>query len=204
MTRGPLPALGPVRRALPNYVGVNPIARYDNFTIAGPGLPGACVRAVRRDGRPEHAGFRSAQHRPRRRRPGANGLRQSGSGCGARSTSFAARSIARARCRRWTSSRPRRCDLLTSPEAARAFDLSREDPKIRDRYGRNQWGQQCLMARRLVEAGVEIVTTTFDGPLCGRVANWDDHAVNHHVFDALQFPCPVLRPGGLGADRGHL
>jgi uncharacterized protein (DUF1501 family) len=43
------------------------------------------------------------------------------------------------------------------------------------------------MARRLVEAGVEIVTTTFDGPLCGRVANWDDHAVNHHVFDALRF-----------------
>jgi hypothetical protein len=43
------------------------------------------------------------------------------------------------------------------------------------------------MARRLVEAGVEIVTTTLDGPLCGRVSNWDDHAVNHHVFEALQF-----------------
>ena len=48
------------------------------------------------------------------------------------------------------------------------------------------------MARRLVEAGVEIVTTTFDGPLCGRVANWDDHAVNHHVFDALQFRAPFF------------
>ena len=82
--------------------------------------------------------------------------------------------------------------MLTSPEAARAFDLEREDPKIRDRYGRNQWGQQCLMARRLVEAGVEIVTTTFDGPLCGRVANWDDHAVNHHVFDALRFRAPFF------------
>src|ERR1700720_3885109 len=43
------------------------------------------------------------------------------------------------------------------------------------------------MARRLVEAGVELITTTFDGPLCGRVANWDDHAVNHHVFEAIQF-----------------
>jgi uncharacterized protein (DUF1501 family) len=43
------------------------------------------------------------------------------------------------------------------------------------------------MARRLAEAGVELITTTFDGPLCGRVANWDDHAVNHHVFEALQF-----------------
>jgi uncharacterized protein (DUF1501 family) len=48
------------------------------------------------------------------------------------------------------------------------------------------------MARRLVEAGVEIVTTTFDGELCGRVANWDDHAVNHHVFDALKFRLPFF------------
>jgi hypothetical protein len=48
------------------------------------------------------------------------------------------------------------------------------------------------MARRLVEAGVEIVTTEFDGPLCGRVANWDDHAVNHHVFDALKFRAPFF------------
>jgi uncharacterized protein (DUF1501 family) len=39
---------------------------------------------------------------------------------------------------------------------------------------------------------VEIVTTTFDGPLCGRVANWDDHAVNHHVFDALRFRAPYV------------
>ncbi|MBI2824525.1 MAG: DUF1501 domain-containing protein [Planctomycetia bacterium] len=82
--------------------------------------------------------------------------------------------------------------LLTSAEAQRAFDIKREDPRTRDRYGRNAWGQQCLMARRLVEAGVELVTTTFDGPLCGRVANWDDHAVNHHVFDALAFRLPVF------------
>ena len=80
--------------------------------------------------------------------------------------------------------------LLSSPEAARAFDLSNEPDKLRERYGRNQWGQQCLMARRLVEAGVDIVATEFDGPLCGRVANWDDHAVNHHVFDANKFRAP--------------
>ena len=48
------------------------------------------------------------------------------------------------------------------------------------------------MARRLVEAGVEIVTTELDGPLCGRVANWDDHADNHHVFDALDFRMPTF------------
>lgn len=77
--------------------------------------------------------------------------------------------------------------LLTSPEAKLAFDLSREDDRTRDRYGRNAWGQQLLMARRLVEAGVEVVTTSLAGPLCGRVHNWDDHAVNHHIFDALRF-----------------
>jgi hypothetical protein len=83
-------------------------------------------------------------------------------------------------------------NLLVSPEARAAFDLSREPDGVRDRYGRHQWGQQCLMARRLVEAGVEIVTTEFDGPLCGRVANWDDHAVNHHVFDALRYRAPFV------------
>jgi uncharacterized protein (DUF1501 family) len=79
--------------------------------------------------------------------------------------------------------------MLAGPEARRAFDLSLEDPRLRDRYGRNTWGQRCLMARRLVEAGVDLVTTSLDGPLCGRVGNWDDHAVNHHVFDAMKARC---------------
>lgn len=79
--------------------------------------------------------------------------------------------------------------MLTSARAREAFDISREDPRLRDRYGRNTWGQRCLLARRLVEAGVDMVTTSLDGPLCGRVGNWDDHAVNHHVFDAMQSRC---------------
>jgi hypothetical protein len=77
-------------------------------------------------------------------------------------------------------------EMLTRPEAERAFDLSHEDPKLRDRYGRNTWGQQCLLARRLVESGVDLVATALLGPLAGRVHNWDDHAVNHHVFDAMK------------------
>lgn len=77
--------------------------------------------------------------------------------------------------------------LLTNPKTKDAFDLTREDDATRDRYGRNSWGQQLLLARRLVEAGVEVLTTSLRGPLCGRVGNWDDHAVNHHVFDALRF-----------------
>nr|WP_231739538.1 DUF1501 domain-containing protein [Thalassoglobus polymorphus] len=77
--------------------------------------------------------------------------------------------------------------LLTNPKTKDAFDLSQEDDRTRDRYGRNTWGQQLLLARRLVEAGVEVLTSSLRGPLCGRVNNWDDHAVNHHVFDALRF-----------------
>ncbi len=77
--------------------------------------------------------------------------------------------------------------LLTNPKTKDAFDLTKEDDRTRDRYGRNTWGQQLLMARRLIEAGVEVLTTSLNGPLCGRVQNWDDHAVNHHVFDAMRF-----------------
>jgi len=47
---------------------------------------------------------------------------------------------------------------VTSPKAREAYDLSKETDKVRDRYGRNRFGQCCLLARRLVEAGVRFVT----------------------------------------------
>jgi uncharacterized protein (DUF1501 family) len=81
--------------------------------------------------------------------------------------------------------------LLTNPQTRDAFDLSKEESATRDRYGRHRWGQQLLLARRLVEAGVEIVTSNLNGPLCGRVNNWDDHAVNQHQFEALRFRMPT-------------
>jgi hypothetical protein len=78
-------------------------------------------------------------------------------------------------------------DILSRPVARRAFDLEREPPAVRDRYGRTAWGQQCLIARRLVEAGVDLVTVTLCGPEAGGAgANWDDHAVNCHIFDVLK------------------
>jgi hypothetical protein len=83
-------------------------------------------------------------------------------------------------------------NMLTGSASRNAFDISKEDPRNRDRYGRNMWGQQCLLARRLVEAGVELVTVTLNGPLCGRVGNWDDHAVNHHVFDGMKHRAPFF------------
>jgi hypothetical protein len=58
-------------------------------------------------------------------------------------------------------------DLVTSPQAREAFDISKEKPEIREKYGRNSWGQSTLLARRLVEAGTTFVTVHFGG--------WDHH-----------------------------
>ena len=58
-------------------------------------------------------------------------------------------------------------DLVSSPKAQAAFDINREDAKVRDRYGRNDFGQRLLMARRLTEVGVSWVTVNYAG--------WDDH-----------------------------
>jgi len=58
--------------------------------------------------------------------------------------------------------------MVTGPAARAAFDIRKESPQLRDRYGRHQWGQSALMARRLVEAGVRFVTLTFGG--------WDVHS----------------------------
>jgi len=78
-------------------------------------------------------------------------------------------------------------DILSRPDARRAFDVGLESQAIRDRYGRTAWGQQCLIARRLVEAGVDLVTVTLAGAEAGGAGNnWDDHAVNCHIFDALK------------------
>lgn len=69
--------------------------------------------------------------------------------------------------------------VLTSPAVARAFDLSREPEKLRDRYGRHLWGQSCLLARRLAEAGTAVVSVVANTPENGpRFTNWDDHPGN--------------------------
>jgi hypothetical protein len=65
--------------------------------------------------------------------------------------------------------------ILASPQTKRAFDLGREDPRTRDRYGRDKVGQSYLLARRLVEAGVRFVTC-FNGSNPGD--GWDTHADN--------------------------
>ena len=66
-------------------------------------------------------------------------------------------------------------DLVLSSKAQAAFDLQREDAKLREQYGRNDFAQRLLMARRLVEVGVSWVTVNYGG--------WDHHT---KLFDAYK------------------
>lgn len=71
--------------------------------------------------------------------------------------------------------------MVSSPQARDAFDINKEDPKLRDAYGRNQAGARMLMARRLVEAGVRFVTLTYGG--------WDMH---NNIADGIRRQVPPL------------
>jgi uncharacterized protein (DUF1501 family) len=177
-------------RSLPNYIGVNPIVRYDGFVIAGPAYLGESYGPFSVTGDPNAPTYRVPNIGPvdpqqEQRLTGRTTLH--------RDLDSLRRHLDRSRAiESMDHFQEQALNLLTSREAAAAFDLSREPDRVRERYGRNTWGQQLLLARRLVEAGVEIITTELSGPLCGRVGNWDDHAVNHHVFEALKYRAPCF------------
>ena len=88
--------------------------------------------------------------------------------------------------------------LVLSPKAQQAFDIHKEPAKVRDRYGRNSFGQRALLARRLVEAGVPFITLYEGG--------WDHHT---NIFDTLDKRLPSFE-GTIAAlladlhDRGML
>ena len=64
--------------------------------------------------------------------------------------------------------------LMSSPQARAAFDLNKEPAGVRDRYGRTRFGQSCLLARRLVEAGVRFVTVNMFETVFDELT-WDIH-----------------------------
>jgi len=66
--------------------------------------------------------------------------------------------------------------LVISGRARKAFDLSQEAPALRDAYGRNTFGQSCLLARRLIEAGTRFVEVNWP-----KVANSDNHSWDVHA-----------------------
>src|SRR5215469_6150657 len=65
--------------------------------------------------------------------------------------------------------------MLTSPTFRRAFDLGAEPAAVRERYGRTTYGQGCLLARRLVEAGARFVNVYFSRFIGGCAGGWDTH-----------------------------
>ncbi len=79
--------------------------------------------------------------------------------------------------------------MLASPKVKNAFDLSTEDPKLRDAYGRTSYGQSCLLARRLVESGVRFVTVYYSSTIGGKGSGgWDTHADNFNQLKNRLLP----------------
>lgn len=71
-------------------------------------------------------------------------------------------------------------EIVTGENCRRAFEIHREDPRLRDRYGRDSWGQSALLARRLVESGVTFVTVNMGG--------WDTHSNNFSELKTRLLP----------------
>lgn len=75
-------------------------------------------------------------------------------------------------------------------ESRKAFELSTESAALRDAYGRNRFGQGCLLARRLIERGVPFVEVSL-GFLPGQAVSWDSHSRN---FASVKTLCEILDP----------
>jgi hypothetical protein len=71
-------------------------------------------------------------------------------------------------------------NMITAPETKQAFAIDEEDATLRDAYGRNRFGQSCLLARRLIQAGVRFVTVTDGG--------WDTHQNNFKSLKDSRIP----------------
>ena len=93
--------------------------------------------------------------------------------------------LAGAGLRSWDGYEQKALDALASSQARRAFQIEREDPKLRDRYGRHIHGQCLLLARRLIEAGVGLVTVNWhnDGENF-----WDTHGDNFNQLKNRLMP----------------
>jgi uncharacterized protein (DUF1501 family) len=86
-------------------------------------------------------------------------------------------------------------DLLFAEKAKKAFDIASEDERLRARYGRNTFGQSCLLARRLVQSGVRLVTVNMFDTVFNEIC-WDCHAdggsLNTNLTDYKESLCPMF------------
>lgn len=165
----------PRRSALPPYVAVPSPIEY-----GGAGFLGAALDPFSPGGDPGNPNFRVQDLQPEggltiERVDRRRGLRA------AVDAAFARHEAASDRARAVDEFYESAYALISSSEARAAFDLSKEPDAIRDSYGRNSLGQSCLMARRLVQAGVRFVTVQNGG--------WDTH---NNGFQALAAKLPQL------------
>src|SRR5207248_3993570 len=85
--------------------------------------------------------------------------------------------------------------MLTSPRFKQAFDLTKEDKAVRDRFGRTTYGQSCLLARRVVDAGAKFVNVYFSRSIGGTGQGWDYHGFKgESVTGRLDGPLPIAEP----------
>lgn len=83
----------------------------------------------------------------------------------------------------WGGLQDKAVTMLTSGAVKRAFELDREDPRVRDRYGRHPFGQSLLLGRRLIQAGVSVVQANM-----GSMNNWDTHVDNCNQLKTRLLP----------------
>ncbi|HVA46421.1 MAG TPA: DUF1501 domain-containing protein [Pirellulales bacterium] len=161
-------ALGSRAHTLP-YVAL-PYTIYNVVQLPGqtPGFLGGAYDRFQVTGNPNNPSFRVAALEPPAQRPSTD--------LSSRTTLFHQldRLDADGPQRQMRTYQERALALISSDAVRRSFDLQQEDAKVRDRYGRHLLGQSLLLARRLVESGVNFVTV-FDGQRNGQDANWDSH-----------------------------
>jgi hypothetical protein len=169
---------GPRRPGLPAYVGLpNTHSVGIRPGYHGSAYLGAAYNPFLADGDPNKPGYRV----PELTLPAGLDAARLGNRHGLLAALDAARSTVDAHAAELDPFTQQAFELLTGTAARRAFDLTTEDPRLRDRYGRHQWGQSALVARRLVEAGVRFVTLTFGG--------WDYHS---NLERGMKSVLPVL------------
>ncbi|HEX7379787.1 MAG TPA: DUF1501 domain-containing protein [Pirellulales bacterium] len=161
-------ALGPQANTLP-FVAL-PYTIYNVVQLPGqtPGFLGGAYDRFQVTGDPTQPAFRVAALEPPPGRPALDAAQRR------RLLEKLDRLPAAGPALQMRTYRQRALELVASDVVRRSFDLSREDARLRDRYGRHLLGQSLLLARRLVESGVNFVTV-FDGQTNGQDANWDSH-----------------------------
>ncbi len=175
---------GPVDPVVPAFVDLFPTMQHRPYNSPGPGFLGHRHGGVKADGE-DLANMRLAE-------PAA--LRLAGRRALLQGFDDLRRRLDSADWAAMDASYQRAFDVLTSARLVEALDVEREDPKVRERYGRGspqhqgdgapQWNDQLLVARRLVEAGVRCVTVAF--------GFWDTHGNN---FAALRDRLPRFDQG---------